>query len=285
MAQAVAASPPTRDRKKARRAGKEVSTPLYRIEQKPNCDYTKLPHDGYVYALVTGGPLLAECKKLIADRKRVLKERDEYFKFMSQYFGIPVVGNYGHSGWISDLALEIPLPEHLRAFDWSKQTRKQYDAYKREREDFRKKYTKPFYDGEFGPWRIDECYFSSPLSDELREKERSTDTVLRLRVKPHRNKAGGRAEYMNLEALRMPQPCDLAARISPNRHQWVSRGPAPRGGIYMSNPGMMTLGKHFILRLPISELKPQPKTLFLDMGEAKRLTMSEYWQLREKVGE
>ena len=279
----TAAGRSARNGTKAARESKAVSTTPYCIEQASNRDYAKLPHDGFVYALVTGGQLLAECEQLLEDQKKILKDRDEYFKFMSRYFGIPVAGNFGHCGYISDLVLEVPMPKELQSFDWSKQTRAQYKAYEKGRKDFMAEHRRPFDAGEFGPWRIYDCYFSVPLDSELKDRD-SKRTVLRLRVKPHLNKAGGRAEKLNLEGLTLPRGSDIASRIAPQRHRLVSRGPAPRGGLYMSNPGMATIGKHFVLRLPIPEPKPQPKTLLIDMGTAKRLTMSEFWQLREKVG-
>lgn len=280
----TAAARPTRNRPKAARKSKAVSAPLYRIEQNARRDYTKLPHDGFVYAQIVGGELLGECKKIIAEQKQVLKKRDEYFKRMALVFGIPVVGNYGYNGHISELVLEVPLPKTLRRFYRDKPEHKDYDAYTKARKEFRAEHEKPFHQGAHGPWRIHDSFFSVPLAKELKGDDgRADDTVLQMRVKPHLNKTNGRAEHANLEALRLPQGSDIASRIAPDKHHWVTRGPAPRGGIFFDDPDMRTLGKWFILRLPISSSKPQPKELYIAMGTAVRLTMSEFWQLREKA--
>jgi len=262
--------------------GEEPAPPLYRIEQDTRRDYTKLPHDGFAYAQVIGGELLTTCKDLIKERKQVIKKRDAYFKELTKFFKAEVVGNYGYCGHISDICLEVPLPKTLQRVG-----RKSYRDFSDKRKAFKSKYVSRFAYGKYGPWRVHTSYFAAvPLSAELAGvDDGDCDAVLRMLVRPHRNKTGGQKVARQLTELRIPQGNDLASRITTSNHQWVTRGPGLRGGILCDSPQMMTIGKHFILRLPISTKKPQPKHLFLLAGTALRLTMSEFWQIREQARE
>ena len=253
------------------------------VKQK-SIDYTRMPHDGHVYLLITGGELLDRAYELVQERRRKIAQLSAYMQEMSEFFKVPIVGTYGCFGYIHSLVGEIPVKNPKpKAKDLEDRLAVCRAAWQRVSDRVEKRFATL---KKLEPWKIDSIdRKSSPMVKHDPSEERGlydANTVyVRFHFKPAQNRKGGKAVRKQLDDLRIPELHSLGREMATASYRrGVIRGTRKDGAVLTAYPALSVAGDHYILSLPISGR--QPKNISLTAGKARRLTHSEYWRLVER---